>query len=438
MLSEMGGRRTMQRPFMGERHALPQHPAWRRAEVHIFDEVPEALALVLWQGLRHVRVWWQTPAPRRAELFHAHPRLSAESRLRDARAADPELRAPLDGLLAVTRSPLAAADRDVAAACAEIARWAERHGHVQTAILFAEAAAVLDGSDPALANHAGRLTRNAGEFARADLWFQRAIGLARSADASVEYTRAQLGYGRLWHTLGDVERARKHYNRGSVAAMRQGLEWLAAEAQHDIFALMFESGMFDQAELYARRALRFYPKQHERLPVFAADFGYLLVATRHHRAAVPLLREAVRKASGGGARLVVAALYARALAGNGQLRTMRPIRRRLLDAARHSEVLPAVLVHVAEGARFTEEWDLALTDAATALDIAGHFGDTGLQRLARDLIQAVAQRPSTPAEAAPLDPVTAEFLVQITERLRGWTAARVRRSRSAVRNDWVA
>lgn len=423
---------------MGDRQAIPQHPGWRSTEVQVFDEVPEALALVLWQGLRHVRAWHQSPAFGRAELFHAHPRLSAEARLRDARAAAPELRASLDGLLAVTRSPQTTASPDVAAACAEIARWAERNGHAQTAILFAEAAAVLDGSAAALANHAGRLTRNAGEFARADLWFQRAIGLARGSGDGVEYTRAQLGYGRLWHTLGDVERARKHYNRGSVAAMRQGLEWLAAEAQHDTFALMFESGMFEQAEFHAGRALRFYPKQHERFPVFAADFAYLLVARRHYRAAIPLLRESVRKARGIGARLVVAALYARALAGSGKIRTIGPARRRLIPAAWQAEVAPSVMIHLAEGARLTEEWDTAAADAASALTTAIRFGDTGLQTLARDLIQAIARRVRAPKEVDVLDPGTANFLAEITQRLGGWTAARVRRSRSIVRNEWVA
>ena len=423
---------------MGERHAIPLQPAWRRAEVHIFDEVPEALALVLWQGLRHLRAWHQAPASRRAELFHPHPRLSAESRLRDARAAAPELRTALNGLLSITRSPLAAADRDVAAACAEIARWAERQGHAQTAIVFAEAAAVLDGGDPALANHAGRLTRNAGEFARADLWFQRAIGLARGADASVEYTRAQLGYGRLWHTLGDVERARKHYNRGSVAAMRQGLEWLAAEAQHDIFALLIEFARYDEARLHAQRALRWYPKQHKRFPAFAADFAYLLVCTQHFSAAAPLLREAVRKIRTPNVRAVVAGLYRRALAGAGKTAHLEAARRRILGLTDDAECLAGAHIHIGEAGRFAACWEMAARDAAMGLALAAQHGDANLEYLARNLAGKISSRAPTPENVELLDSGVARLVDELAVRLERWNPGRDVQSRSAVRSAWVA
>lgn len=423
---------------MGERHALPQHPAWRRAEVQIFDEVPEALALVLWQGLRHVRAWHQAPVPRRVELFHPHPRFSAESRLREARAAAPELRAALDGLLAITRSPLTTADRNVAAACAGIARWAEQNGHAQTAIFFAEAAAVLDGGDPAFANRAGRLTRNAGEFARADLWFQRAIGLARSADASVEYTRAQLGYGRLWHTLGDVERARRHYNRGSVAAMRQGLEWLAAEAQHDIFALMIEFARYDEARLHAQRALNWYPKQHKRFPAFAADFGYLLVCTQHFTAAALLLREAVRKIRTPNVRAVVAGLYCRALAGEGNIAHLEAARRRILGLTVDAECRAGAYVHLGEAARFATCWETAASDAATALNLAVQQGDANLEYLARDLAGKIISRAPAPENRELLDHGLARLLDELKARLERWSPGRDVQSKSAVRSAWVA
>lgn len=423
---------------MGERHAIPQQPGWRRAEVQIFGEVPEALALVLWQGIRHVRAWLQTPAPRRAELFHPYPRLAAESRLRDARAAAPELRAALDGLLAVTRVPLTTAEREVAAACAEIARWAERNGHAQTAILFAEAAAVLNGSDPAFANHAGRLTRNAGEFARADLWFQRAIGLARGADASVEYTRAQLGYGRLWHTLGDVERARKHYNRGSVAAMRQGLEWLAAEAQHDIFTLLTESHLFDEAQFHASRALNWYPKHHPRLPLFVADLGYLLICKRHYTRAATLLRQ-VTAVTDGSQKAVIAALYLRARALSGRAKWFRQGRRRLVSAlSDRPECLGPGLIHLAEAGRATGDWRRAAEDATAASNLAKSRQDAVLAEAARAVLEKVRARMGVEPEDDPNAHVFRDLITAATTRLAKWDPGRQRVSRSALRREWVA
>jgi tetratricopeptide (TPR) repeat protein len=424
---------------MGEPHAIPQQPAWRRAEVQVFDEVPEALALVLWQGIRHVRAWHQAPAPRRAELFHPHPRLSAESQLREARAAAPELRAALDGLLAVTRSPLTAAERDVAAACAEIARWAERNGHAQTAILFAEAAAVLDDWDPAFANHAGRLTRNAGEFARADLWFQRAIGLARGADASVEYTRAQLGYGRLWHTLGDVERARKHYNRGSVAAMRQGLEWLAAEAQHDLMAFLTEYGLFEAAELHARRALAWYPKRHHRFPLFVADLVYLFLRRSHYEAASRLARAAFRTARHPGQRLVIAAQYLRAKAGSGDAQYLSASRRRILRKLKtHSEYEIVVRIHLAEASSHAKLWDAAEEDARIALDRAIREEDDLPVSLARELLQRISGRIPPPGNQARTDHAFTMFVDAVSERIGTWRPTPTIESRSSVRRGWVA
>ncbi|HEY7766581.1 tetratricopeptide repeat protein, partial [Longimicrobium sp.] len=393
--------------------------------------------LVLWQGIRHVRAWLQTPVPRRAELFHPHPRLAAESRLRDARAAAPELRAALDGLLSITRSPLTAAGREVAAACAEIARWAERNGHAQTAILFAEAAAVLDGSDAAFANHAGRLTRNAGEFARADLWFQRAIGLARGADASVEYTRAQLGYGRLWHTLGDVERARKHYNRGSVAAMRQGLEWLAAEAQHDIFTLLTESHLFGDAGLHAWRALTWYPKHHPRLPLFVADVGYLLICTRHYSAA-SLLRQ-VTSVTNDGQRAVTAALYLRARTSSGRTGFFRQGRRRLISVlSERPECLGPGLIHLAEAARAGGDWLLASEDATAACKLARSRHDAILEEAARAVLQKVGARMGVEPEIDPDAHAFRELITAATARLSRWDPSRQRESRSALRREWVA
>lgn len=421
---------------MGERHALPQQPPWRRPEVQIFDEVPEALALVLWQGLRHVRAWYQAPASRPAELFHPHPRLAAESRLRDARAAAPELRAALDGLLAITRSPLTAADRDVAAARAEIARWAEQNGHAQTAILFAEAAAVLAGGDPAFANHAGRLTRNAGEFARADLWFQRAIGLARSADASVEYTRAQLGYGSLWHTLGDVERARKHDNRGSVAAMRQGLEWLAAEAQHDIFALLAEFHLFDQAEVHARRALTWYPKRHERLPLLAADVAYVFICRGQFVPASALLKDVLRVVRIPSQRALIAASYVAAEAGCGRDRTLPQARRRIMKAlADRPDMLAAAQMHLANAARLACMWQLAQADAVSVVTFAKLHQNRSLERIANDVLQRIARRVRADGEPGP---TSLELIEVLRSRMAGWAPSHVGQSRSRIRREWVA
>src|SRR6185436_14131864 len=114
----------------------------------------------------------------------------------------------------------------------------------------------------------------------------RGIGLARRASNGIEYTRGHIGYGILWQTLGRDRRARKHFATAANRAMKDGREWLAAEAQHDLMLMATERGHYGEAEAYARTALAWYPKYHERFPFFVADLAYLLVSERQYLHAV--------------------------------------------------------------------------------------------------------------------------------------------------------
>ncbi|HVG43598.1 MAG TPA: hypothetical protein VM890_02675, partial [Longimicrobium sp.] len=280
---------------MGQKQIIPEPPpVQRRLDTAILGEAPPALAVVLWQYARHLRDWIDASAAEREALFNPEPPRWVAAKRKDARAGLPELAESLEAVEAALRAPLEIDHARLAEALERLARWAEAQGHAATAVQLAELSALVDREAPRLANLAGRLTRHAGDHARAEAWLERGIGLARRHRDWVEYTRGHLGAGILCMAAGREARARQHLNTASTIAMREGHEWLAAEAQHDLFQFMTVRGSLVDAEVHARRALAWYPKHHQRFPFFAADVAFLLVCQRHHGAAAVLLRAFVQ------------------------------------------------------------------------------------------------------------------------------------------------
>lgn len=308
---------------MGEERIIPVPPrarqvvtplsadrvlSWYR-EMEIVQEDPSIVGLVLWQDIRHVRNWAASTPEQRAVLFNPNPSGAVQVKRRDARACAPELAGVLDVFVEMRAAPLKADPSRLGTACLRAAEWAQARGFDQTAIEWAETAALVQLDDPKAANLAGRLTRNANEYDRAEIWFKRALGHAREQDNKIELIRAHLGYGRLCMELGRVKGARTHLNRGSRLAWSYGPPSLAAEAQHDLCAFLISRGHFPEAEDRARRALRWYPKNHPRLPFFAADVALLLVFERQFLAAARILNACREARAGtrsprGGSRIV--------------------------------------------------------------------------------------------------------------------------------------
>src|SRR3954465_5659701 len=206
---------------MGEERLILPPPLQRRRESEILNELPNVLGLVLWQDVRHLHAWVEAaeavrpqrrarsegrgalpdlypgaasrfrPSPK--DFFTPSPPPWVVAKRRDAPAQCGELAAALDELQAVAAAPASVGRAAVADACRQVVEWALAHEHTQTAIEFAEAAAVVAPEDPAMANLAGRVTRNAGEHGRAEVWFNRGIGYAREQNNKIELTRGHLG-----------------------------------------------------------------------------------------------------------------------------------------------------------------------------------------------------------------------------------------------------
>jgi len=423
---------------MGEERIIPPAPRARHRETVILDELPPALGIVLWQDVRHLRDWAESTPDARARLFNPNPPVQVVAKRREAIACAGELAEPLGMLWKLRGTPLTMDPGELGEACAAVASWALERGHVQTAIEFAEAAALVAPESASLANLAGRVTRGANEYDRAEIWFKRAIGYARDQDDKVELTRAHLGFGTLCKELGRVNGARTHLNSGSSLARKYGPPSLAAEAQHDLCALLIVRGRFAEAEKRARRALRLYPKTHHRLPFFAADVALLLVLEERFTSAVGVLRGILRVVTQPNPRAVVLALTARALAGAGRVNEATLYRRRATKLVEKSPGLEGVTRwHLADSHRLVGDWDAAEREADAALKIAARQDDHELARLTGNLLELIRNRLA--AQPAPAEEGEGrDFLHLLTRRLSDWVPRRARSTGGAWGTEWVA
>lgn len=423
---------------MGDRRIIPEPPFRRRREGEMLAEAPAALACVLWQYVRHLRDWAEAPPTERGLLFVREPKKWVLAKRREAQLCESELVWALGILDAFVGAPLQAVPSQVASACEKIARWAEALHFVETSIQFAEAAAVIDREDARFANLGGRITRNASDTLRAEVWFERAIGLARARRDWVEYTRAHLGAGILAMGLGREARARRHFNTASTIAMREGHEWLAAEAQHDLFQFVTVRGNYVDAEIHARRALAWYPKHHPRFPFFVADVAFLMVSQCHFTPAVRLLRRFVRTVKPPH-NILGYSLLVRGLAEAGQAQEYERTRIRLLKLiAAHKEHEAAARWNLAHAERAAGQWDAAVTDARAAAELARAQRDRETESLAERLLRELETRAPAPAELRRTDEQFRQLVDTLTSRLSEWSPTRRGRLPSLSRADWAA
>lgn len=215
----------------------------------------------LWLTLRRVRDWADTPSDERAAFFveqggrdGAGAAQRAE-RWTEARAQAPELSTALGTLGTLWSSPAEAGAAELADACDLVAQWAESRALNETCLQYAEAAAALEPESAKRANLAGRACRIAGAWPRADVWYQRGLGMARQRNSRVELFRGSLGAGAVAYLQGRYRAAHDFFVSGAWKARDMGRLPLAARAQHDLMLLTVELGRFGKALTHAQRAL---------------------------------------------------------------------------------------------------------------------------------------------------------------------------------------
>lgn len=398
-------------------------PNWRLGELAVLEELPdEALAFEVWRAIARVRFWAEAETNREG-LFCVRPEHpDSVTRKNAARAQAPEIAEALDvldGVLTHVSAPDA-----LTHACRKVSEWAEQHGYLETAMQAIEGAAAVSPEDPALANAAGRVCRRAGEGGRAEVWYARAVGLARESQNPREYVSGHLGCAAVLRDAGQHSRALKWIRRAADTARRTGLRGKAAEAYHDALGVAVLDQHINRALIYARRALAAYPLHHKRFPAFAYDLSFLLVNRGLYPTALSLLASVVAKIERPAEQMVVWGTLARAAGGAGQRPRFRDATDRVLEMApRYSYLGSGALYSAAEGARLLGDWTLAGELVDRALAAAEEHNSVVVLEVAHTLRGDVEARRAGIPLADRRDPcaqVLRELAAEIRLRLARW------------------
>ena len=418
------------KPKSRKPHALtpvPPAPIWQE-EVNGLKDVSDSLAVSLWRVLRRIRIWSSTEPAKREGLFN----LAEESQesMGYACAEAPQLIEPFGTFTFMRRAPRLASNQQVAGACRQVSEWAESHSLMLTGMHFAEAAAIVDSEDPALAKYAAMMCRRCALYDRSASWYDRAYGLAvrlRHTNLTVsrdESIRALLGYGSLMQFLGRFEEAQKFYERGAKRARRFQRRSLAAQALHDLMTFSAELGPYRVGLDYAASALDLYPIQAPQIPGLAHDWGFLLVQNRYYTYAVPVLKLAASVVPAPGLQALFWGTLARAAAGAGRAELAEEAKHKAFSRIQlFDEYAPAVLIHLTETTRSLGQWDEARSLAELAVQSSRERKVIEPERIALDLVEQVKNSVTPLREEQPPEPDRIERLNRrMLARLRQWKA----------------
>jgi tetratricopeptide (TPR) repeat protein len=407
-------------PPQPRQHRIPPPPA-PLDRLRVLEQVESTVGLVLWRALVDVRLWAAAPDERRI-LFHA-PSADVRERYALARAETPELSPALGTFGLLLQAPDLLDPAQVAEACAFVHDWADGHGLLLTALLFAEAAAQAQPDNPARANTAARSARRALEFDRAGTWHLRAYKLAVRVKDEREKVWALLGYGAMMQATGRYAEAKHFFHKSARCAKPTGRRKEAGIAHHNLSNIAIETGNYRLAEVHVNTALSLYPHDYPRIPPLAHDFAFALLRQHHYSAALYLLERVVPLIQRPEEQALVLSSLAWAAAGAGRLQRLAEAERAAVELAGiFADFAPAVFLHLAEGWRLSSNWERAERYAEAARIAAERRKELHLAREAADLCEAIRQRQGGARDEPPASR-TRGVLRDLSARLKGWKQA---------------
>lgn len=355
------------------------------------DEVSGPAGVLLWQTLRDVLLWAETPPEQRDLLFTPGAALQRVEAI-CAAALDEPLVEPLRVLTSVVDAPSAADAGAVANACATIAAWARAAGAPATALAFAQDAALAAPDDAAAAISVAHHARRAGDHARAELWYRRATGLARRAREWRLYTEAFSGLGALYRVRGNLPAAHRFHLRALRGARRGGLREARAVALHDLFAVSVESDRIREAERYAREAAKEYPAGSEGLVALAHDIAYHWMDSGYFERALAVFDSVTPRLKTEAERLWAEANRMRAAAGAGRVDVAEAAAERVAAGLADPAVAPAAAraqLEIARGELQLGRLDRARAAAEDAARLGRERRDGRTMMSAEAVLEAV-------------------------------------------------
>lgn len=376
----------------------------------VLDEMREPLGVLLFQVARDVYLWGITPPEQRAGLFEpgAEERLAAALREADA---DFQLESALLELVRMVGAPSVAEEEQVALACQHVAHWADLHGHLATAIAYAQGAAVVLPADAAASYAVGRLARRRAEYARAETWYRRAVALGRQSGDWGSYSMAFSGLGTLYMQRGNLPMARRFHLRALRSARRHSMRALHGSALHDLFVLAAQTRQPDEAERMARQAFEMYGPDHPRLVFLAADVAYFWMERGRFAPALTVFQSLVHHLQRQEDRVFALANMARAAAGAGRRRLFEQAWDEVWDRvsrAQYLENAATVMMELAHGAAMLGEYDRAERAAERAVAVARERGEAKVLLRAESVLDQArrGRGMATRAAAAEAEPET--------------------------------
>lgn len=355
---------------------------------------PGEFGAVLWQVLRDVTLWASTPENSRKEIFSPKAPIRQWQILLHTELSE-SVRPYLlivSNLLFTDRIPDSS---ELAHACRRIATWAEEHSRPQTAIAFAQAAALAWPQSAECAYKVGWLCRRFGEYARAESWFRRSIAITRRLPDMQSRVLSWINLGNIYLARGDYQAAETAFRRALRGATHSGLTGAKAMALHDLFAVAVETHRVAEAEVLAQRAARAFGATHPRLPILAHDvaafwfslglferaevvFSAVLSVTRHPMERLQVLSSVARAAGGAGNRETFLDAWVEAW--------------QIIDSQEEMECVATSALKLAFGSASLADWERAELAARYAERRASEHREPEVEEQAQTVLAAVKER----------------------------------------------
>jgi tetratricopeptide (TPR) repeat protein len=301
---------------------------------------------------------------------------------------EPELQAPMAVLIGELVDPDRADVPLVSRCCWCMTEWALDQ-HEETALAFAELAALSWAENGRHALVLARLYRNSGYPRKGEVWFRRA---SRLASSSADWEAAVLstsGLAMLFWDQANFPRAKLLLERAQKVAQRHSLGSLEGEVLHNRLAVAITAGELEAAEGFARAAFERYQPEHHRLPALAYDIAYLWLSKGYAGQALNTFHAVLPHFPDGEPRIQVLCALARAagmLAREDAFAWSAQAAREATAQVEKSPTLAAALIDLALGAISLDRRREALETLERASQVARRMNQSDMLIKADDAL----------------------------------------------------
>jgi tetratricopeptide (TPR) repeat protein len=342
----------------------------------LLHEVPGDFALQVLQALRLVFAWAAGPRAS-AAVFDGTDLHAWEADVLRTVGIDEALWAPVSVIAGELARPAELDVETLAHACLAVTEWAVDREAYGTALLFAEAAAVVWPTNARIAWLTGKLYRERLQLSQAEMWLRRASRVAVWTGDWELQAQAINSLGNLKVQKGDFAGGRELLLSAARLAKRKRLRERQAKVQHDLLAVSIYAGRFEDAEVHAAHAFAAYGADHSNLVNLAFDVSHLWMQRGQFARALAVMKALHGRFDDDDRRLRVVASTARAAGAVGETETFYDAwveAWRLIDGGTVDHLSAAAPLELGMGALSLCLWEYAEValirsrDAAQALN----------------------------------------------------------------------